>query len=347
MKKLLAFISAAAMMLSLSSCSSSAPSGYDNSSAQSSDSLSSVSSDTSTDVPAPKAPSDDFASGVQSINYKGITMDIPSNWTSETRDSILYYYFVGGFLTIGKTSYGQPGWIQSDVVVDSLIDGVVGSFDLVYGSAESSNISIGVNHTDAVLITVEGKLSNRDVSTSMAIFFDDSFDFVTVSLLEYSDSPQSHSSDYDRILSSIDFSSQSNSSSSTPSSSASSGHSSTDSQDDKTVEEDSEDEEEEEEDEEEPTTGEYNALRKARDYLNLMAFSRSGLIEQLEFEGYSHDEAVYAADNCGANWKKQAVKKAKEYLDMMAFSRSRLIEQLEYDGFTHKQAVYGAKKNGY
>ena len=27
-----------------------------------------------------------------------------------------------------------------------------------------------------------------------------------------------------------------------------------------------------------------------------MTFSRSGLIEQLEYEGYTHDEAVYGVD---------------------------------------------------
>lgn len=73
-----------------------------------------------------------------------------------------------------------------------------------------------------------------------------------------------------------------------------------------------------------------------------MAFSYSGLIEQLEYEGYSTEEATYAVDNCGADWKEQAAKKAEEYLNSMSFSKSGLIEQLEYEGFTHEQAVYGA-----
>lgn len=45
------------------------------------------------------------------------------------------------------------------------------------------------------------------------------------------------------------------------------------------------------------TIGQRNALRSAKNYLSIMAFSYSGLIEQLEFEQYSHDDAVYAADN--------------------------------------------------
>lgn len=93
-----------------------------------------------------------------------------------------------------------------------------------------------------------------------------------------------------------------------------------------------------------PTKGDEQALRMAKEYLDCMAFSKSGLIEQLEYEGFSHKEATYAVEHCGANWKKQAVKMAKEYLDCMAFSKSGLIEQLEYEGFTHEEAVYGVSK---
>ena len=93
--------------------------------------------------------------------------------------------------------------------------------------------------------------------------------------------------------------------------------------------------------------GEQQALKKAWDYLDFTAFSYTGLIEQLEFEGFSHSEAVYAADNCGADWNEQAAKKAQEYIDFTSFSRDGLISQLEYEGFTHSQAVYGANAVGY
>lgn len=88
--------------------------------------------------------------------------------------------------------------------------------------------------------------------------------------------------------------------------------------------------------------GMRNALQSAKDYLDAMSFSRKGLIEQLEYEGYSSSEAEYAVEHCGADWNKQAYDMAKDYLKMMAFSRSSLIEQLEFEGFTHSQAVYGA-----
>ncbi len=96
-----------------------------------------------------------------------------------------------------------------------------------------------------------------------------------------------------------------------------------------------------------PTMGEKNALSSAKEYLNTMAFSYKGLIEQLKYEGFSTEEATYGADNCGADWNEQAAKSAKEYLNTMAFSRSGLIEQLEYEGFTKAQAEYGAKAVGY
>lgn len=87
-----------------------------------------------------------------------------------------------------------------------------------------------------------------------------------------------------------------------------------------------------------------NALQAAKNYLAVMPFSHSGLIEQLAFEGYSYSEAAYAADNCGADWYEQAAKKAEQYLEIMAFSRSGLIEQLEFDGFTSEQAASGVDK---
>ena len=95
------------------------------------------------------------------------------------------------------------------------------------------------------------------------------------------------------------------------------------------------------------TTGQKNALRSAKSYLSIMPFSYEGLIHQLEFEKYTYEDAVYAADNCDANWYEQAAAKAKNYLDIMSFSRDQLIRQLEYEGFTHEQAVYGAEANGY
>ena len=95
------------------------------------------------------------------------------------------------------------------------------------------------------------------------------------------------------------------------------------------------------------TMGQKNALNSAKNYLSIMAFSYQGLIDQLEYDGYSTEDATYAVENCGADWNDQAAKKAKDYLDLMSFSRSGLIEQLKFDGFTTAQAEYGVKAAGY
>ena len=95
------------------------------------------------------------------------------------------------------------------------------------------------------------------------------------------------------------------------------------------------------------TLGQKNALATAKSYLNSGAFSHSGLIGQLEYEGYSIEDATYAADNCGADWNEQAGKSAKEYMDYDSFSRSGLIDQLIYEGFTQEQAEYGVTQVGY
>lgn len=94
------------------------------------------------------------------------------------------------------------------------------------------------------------------------------------------------------------------------------------------------------------TMGQRNALKSAKDYLSFTAFSYKGLIDQLEYEKYSHEDAVYAADNCGADWNEQALKSAKNYLSFAAFSYKGLIEQLEYEQFTKEQATYGADNCG-
>lgn len=94
------------------------------------------------------------------------------------------------------------------------------------------------------------------------------------------------------------------------------------------------------------TTGEKNALKKAKSYLEYSAFSRDGLIGQLEFEGYTNSEATYGADNVGADWNEQAIKKAGQYLEYSAFSYTGLVEQLEFEKFTHEQAVYGVDNCG-
>ncbi|NZA40387.1 Ltp family lipoprotein [Eubacterium callanderi] len=95
------------------------------------------------------------------------------------------------------------------------------------------------------------------------------------------------------------------------------------------------------------TVGQKNALDKAKRYLRSSSFSYTKLIEQLEYEQFTTEDATFAVDNCGADWNEQAAKKAQQYMNSSSFSRDRLLSQLEYEGFTPEQAEYGATSVGY
>ena len=95
------------------------------------------------------------------------------------------------------------------------------------------------------------------------------------------------------------------------------------------------------------TLEEKNALRRAENYLSYMDFSRSGLIMQLEFEGYSKGAATVAVDSLVVDWKEQASKSAENYLSFASFSRDGLIQQLKFEGFSQEEAEYGAASVGY
>ncbi|MGF0326244.1 Ltp family lipoprotein [Gordonia hongkongensis] len=103
--------------------------------------------------------------------------------------------------------------------------------------------------------------------------------------------------------------------------------------------------------EQSPTTGtpgaeslatweQTSAVAKAKEYLSIMAFSRAGLIDQLEYEGFSTADATYAVIEVEAqgavDWNEQAAQKARDYRSMTAFSRQGLSEQLECDVSGHE-----------
>jgi hypothetical protein len=114
-----------------------------------------------------------------------------------------------------------------------------------------------------------------------------------------------------------------------------------------------------EETEEEPvkeepeyTVSQENAIRSAESYLDLMGFSRDGLIDQLSSEygdGFSKADAIFAVDHVEVDWNAEAVEAGESYLELTGFSRAGLIDQLssEYgDQFTLEQATYAADKLG-
>ena len=95
------------------------------------------------------------------------------------------------------------------------------------------------------------------------------------------------------------------------------------------------------------TLSQKNAVKMAENYLSITAFSKKGLIEQLEFEGFDTEDATYAANKINVNWKEQAVRMAENYLSITSFSRKGLIEQLEFEGFTKEEANYAADEIGF
>lgn len=96
----------------------------------------------------------------------------------------------------------------------------------------------------------------------------------------------------------------------------------------------------------EPTTGQKNALNKAKSYSNTMHMSKKGIYKQLisEYgEGFTKEEAQYAIDNIKVDWKKNALAKAKNYQESMSMSKSAIYKQLTSDygeGFTAEEAQY-------
>lgn len=93
------------------------------------------------------------------------------------------------------------------------------------------------------------------------------------------------------------------------------------------------------------TVSQSNARKKGASYLKSSSFSRTGLIGQLEFEGFSNADATYGADAQNADWNAQAVLKGASYLKTSSFSRSGLVEQLVFEGFTDAQAEDGVVGN--
>ena len=75
-------------------------------------------------------------------------------------------------------------------------------------------------------------------------------------------------------------------------------------------------------------------------------YSRAGLIEELELQGYLAEDAAVAIDDINVSWGNQAKNMAKNYLRLDAFSKAGLIHQLEEEGFSHEEATYGVNYCG-
>ena len=91
---------------------------------------------------------------------------------------------------------------------------------------------------------------------------------------------------------------------------------------------------------------EHAALETAETMLESAAYSKTELISQLTTHGFSLPEAVFAAENCGADWNDMAAKRAQFHINNIPLSRTGLIELLEEEGFTSAQAEFGTESLG-
>ena len=94
------------------------------------------------------------------------------------------------------------------------------------------------------------------------------------------------------------------------------------------------------------------AAGRASFYLKSSAFSKAGLIRQLESEmvGFTHEQAVKGVEIISEDldWKDVAVRRANNLLETGSYSEAGLMHQLESDsiGFTHEEAAYAVETVG-
>lgn len=265
-----------------------------------------------------------FAEELTTIEYKGVTLNIPSSWEERNSDdSKRYFYPESGMLMLQFIEGNSSSDFLEAEYQNSFAQGVnetgvlsirTKAYDYIgdalhfryAGFLHTDEVEYG--YIDGVVVNAEGGVLN----VSMGSFYDTDY-----------------SKEFENILGSItEVSSSDNSSVEIPDTS-------------NMVEDNNQ-----EAPAESTTRSRENALASAKDYLDFSAFSRSGLIEQLEYEGFSTEDATFAVDNCGADWFEQAYKSAEEYLSYSSFSHSRLVDQLIYEGFTQEEAEYGVSKTG-
>ena len=304
---------------------------------------------------------DDWSKGTTPYNLKNISFEVPSDWiilSEETSESIGFYVksyqdpvVFSVLLLENPYSFKASEYMESALqTVETKYEG----FSVLGQSAIKNSFDIPFSNAE---------FTYDHESTPYKRFFSvctTDEDFVIVSLDIPLSSPFDYSSDYEKIINSIQILDSEPIISSSPDVSASSAPTNDISQteeppapsEDAQIEERSAPLEDPQTTDPAPTAqanvanGQKSALSTALQYLSFTNLSRSGLIDQLEYEGFTNEEAVYAADNCGANWNEQAEKKAESYLRTSSFSYDGLVNQLEYEGFTSEQATHGADMCG-
>lgn len=246
-----------------------------------------------------------------------VTFSVSSNWKERTEDGIYYWdKSESHYLYVETSTVAQN--IDADTYLQQLYDGYKSSSNIeAYNFVEEVSVC-GKNGIRFEVITKPDEEGfNREAVVYATVYEGKSYLF---SFVDRCGSGYKISDFENDVINSISFSGETNSI-------------------------DTNDENQSESSD--ITVGMINALDTAKSYLDFSAFSYQGLIDQLLYEKYTQEEAVYAVDNCGADWNEQAARCAQEYMDYSSFSRQDLIDQLLYEGFTQEQAEYGVQSVGY
>lgn len=250
----------------------------------------------------------------QQETFYALSYQIPSSWEKKSLgdDKKIYYYPEDGMLMI---SFSDTTLDFNESGYEEYINSLKNGFD-DFVELDHYTTTI-LDDFPALNLTFTGIIGNTPLTAYNIVFSTENQTYSFI-YADYDISTYNRSKDFDAIIDSISYSEavlNARKAASTPTPQIS--------------------------------AGQLNALSSAHDYLDVMPFSYTSLIEQLEYEGYTTEEATYAADNCGADWNEQAALSAQSYLDTMSFSRSGLIDQLLYEGFTQEQAEYGVTSVGY
>lgn len=269
----------------------------------------------------------DNDSNMQEEIYE-ISYQIPDSWERKEASSGFYYYPKNGMLFVSVDS--SPFQITDSSAQDDYIKGFGSGID---DFQEKDRYLTNICGIDTLAFEFSGITAQEHVDGKQYVFVynDLLYGFIYSDFVNKNSYP-SHLKDFEEIIKSITIIAENESNNTIK------NNYDTYSEPDKNKEESLS---------ESVTLEQKNALAKGRDYLDFSAFSYTGLISQLEYEGFSTEAATYAANNCGADWNEQAAKKAQNYLDFSSFSRQGLIDQLVYEGFTQEQAEYGASSVGY
>lgn len=290
---------------------------------------------------------------VNSETFYTLTYEVPEDWDKKDADENTLYYYpsTGGSVMLAKLS-DEIQDFDIDRDQGTFLDGFFSSMQ-EYEILDKQDISIGTYPAVKADFTMTS--NDEDYRGTLALFGYKQ-DVYIATYTVYGNNTTDYTDEFDTFLTSIRMEKESVSSDGDSSSiKGTTGSKNSESTEKTTSSTDNKKDSSHETPKAESstpkiisneTTSQQNAVAQAKSYLRYSAFSYEGLISQLEFEKFSHEDAVYGADHSGADWNEQALKKAHSYLDYSSFSYQGLIDQLEYEKFTSEQSTYAVDHCG-